>query len=121
MNKYIDKDRIWYDYKINMPEGDITEIYSFFRSRPLDRMNSRPNGLDRVAIGSWEEVQASELFRAGRYFVSLLIYILFGLYFLIFYFVSKENNYLWITLVLVAFSYTNLAFLFSSILGIRFM
>ena len=41
--EYIDKDRIWYDYKINMPKGDITEIYSYFRSRPLDRMNSHSN------------------------------------------------------------------------------
>ena len=118
--EYMTKDRIWYDYKIDMPTGDITEIYSFFRSRPLDRMNSHSNGLDRIAIGSWEEIQVSELFRAGRYFISLLIYVLFGLYFLIFYFISKENNYLWITLVLAAFSYTNLGFLFSSILGIRF-
>jgi len=118
--EYMDKDRIWYDYKIQMPTNKITVIYSFFRSRPLDRMNSFPNGLDKIAIGSWKEIQISELFRASRYFISLLIYILFGLYFLIFYFVSKDNNYLWITLVLVAFSYTNFAFLLSSIMGIRF-
>ena len=65
--KYKDNDRIWYDYKIVMPIDGITEIYSFFRSQPLDRMNARQNGIDRITIGTWEQIELSEYFRTFRF------------------------------------------------------
>ena len=50
--KYKDENRIWFDYKIRMPIGEVTEIYSYFRSQPLDRVNSRKGGLDNISIGT---------------------------------------------------------------------
>ena len=60
--KYKERNRIWYDYKIIMPIGDITEVYSFFRSQPLDRMNARQGGIDRITIGTWEQIEFNENF-----------------------------------------------------------
>ena len=54
--KYKERNRIWYDHKIIMPIGEITEVYSFFRSQPLDRMNARQGGIDRITIGTWEQI-----------------------------------------------------------------
>ena len=65
--KYKDEDRVWFDYKIRMPIGEITEIYSYFRSQPLDRLNSRKGGIDKISIGTWEEIEFAENFRTSRY------------------------------------------------------
>ena len=43
-----------------MPVGEVTEIFSYFRSQPLDRLNSRPGGIDSILIGTWEEIKFRE-------------------------------------------------------------
>ena len=118
--KYKDKDRIWYDYKIIMPKDEITEIYSFFRSQPLDRMNAKEGGIDRITIGTWEQIEFTEYFRTFRYIINVSVFFFFSIYFLMFYFVSKDKNYLWIGILLSIFTLQGLAFSSSSYFGFRF-
>ena len=47
------EDRIWYNYKIIMPKDELIEIYSYFRSQPLDRNQIFEGVLDWMAIGLW--------------------------------------------------------------------
>ena len=118
--KYKERNRIWYDYKIIMPIGDITEVYSFFRSQPLDRMNARQGGIDRITIGTWEQIEFNENFRTLRYIINISVFSFFGIYFFMFYSVSRDNNYLWIGILLTIFSLQGLAFSSSSYFGFRF-
>ena len=118
--KYKERNRIWYDYKIIMPIGEITEVYSFFRSQPLDRMNARQGGIDRITIGTWEQIEFNENFRTLRYIINISVFSFFGIYFFMFYSVSRDNNYLWIGILLTIFSLQGLAFSSSSYLGFRF-
>ncbi|NDB03404.1 MAG: hypothetical protein EBY38_07060, partial [Flavobacteriaceae bacterium] len=99
---YRTDERIWYDYKIQMPVGEITEIFSYFRSQPLDRVNSRPGGIDGILIGTWEEIEFREMIRVSQYLIIVPVLFCFSLYFLCFFFVSKESSYLWIAIILAA-------------------
>ena len=103
-----------------MPIGEITEVYSFFRSQPLDRMNARQGGIDRITIGTWEQIEFNENFRTLRYIINISVFSFFGIYFFMFYSVSRDNNYLWIGILLTIFSLQGLAFSSSSYLGFRF-
>ena len=53
---YRDDNRIWYNYRVQMPINEITEVYSYFRSKPLDKMNARKNGIDKISIGAWDDI-----------------------------------------------------------------
>ncbi len=117
---YRTDERIWYDYKIQMPVGEVTEIFSYFRSQPLDRLNSRPGSIDRILIGTWEEIEFREMIRVSQYLIIVPVLFCFSLYFLCFFFVSKESSYLWIAIILAAVMYQFVAFSLSSIFGIRF-
>ena len=103
-----------------MPVGEVTEIFSYFRSQPLDRLNSRPGSIDRILIGTWEEIEFREMIRVSQYLIIVPVLFCFSLYFLCFFFVSKESSYLWIAIILAAVVYQFVAFSLSSIFGIRF-
>ena len=118
--KYKDENRIWFDYKIQMPIGEVTEIYSYFRSQPLDRVNSRKGGLDKISIGTWKEIEFAENFRTLRYLITIPVFLFFAIYFLMFYLVSRDKNYLWISILLFVFSFQGVAFSSSSYFGYRF-
>ena len=60
---YQTDERLWYDYKIQMPVGEVTEIFSYFRSQPLDCLNARSGGIDRILIGNREEIEFREIIR----------------------------------------------------------
>ena len=87
------EDRIWYNYKIIMPKNDLVEIYSYFRSQPLDRNQIFEGGLDWMAIGLWQDIEFNEIMRLLRYVVMISTLICFGLYFFHFV-VSNERSYL---------------------------
>ena len=40
--------RIGSQYRILMPQNEVTIIYDFFRSNPFDRFMAKVNGLDRI-------------------------------------------------------------------------
>ena len=58
---YRTDERIWYDYKIQMPVGEVTEISSYFRSQPLDCLYARSGGSDRILVGNREEIEFIEI------------------------------------------------------------
>ena len=118
--KHRDNNRIWFDYKIVLPKNEKTIIYNFFRSQPLDRSNARPNGLDRIDIGTWEEIEFRANYRTQSFFVYIAVFFSFGMYFLFYFFISKEKSYLWIGLAFIGILLTPVIFLLSSIYGIRF-
>ena len=60
---WIDEGRINAHYLVTMPQGEITTIYNFFRSRPFDRYYSKVDGLDRITIGKWHDIRMLEFFR----------------------------------------------------------
>ena len=49
---YFDEDRIYFDYKVLMPKGEITEIYNYFRSRPLHKSQAKIGGMDSIRINT---------------------------------------------------------------------
>ena len=117
---YRNDNRIWFDYKIILPKGEKTIIYDYFRSNPMDRLMTRPNGLDKIDIASWEEIDFRLSFRTQSYFVYISVIFFFGMYFIFYFFISKEKSYLWISLLLFSILYPAIGFLFSNIYGIRF-
>ena len=89
--------RILSQYKIEVPTGEQAVIYSFFRSKPFDRFYGSVDGLDRVTLGSWENVRFRENFRLSSNIIFLSVSIAFGFYYLFIYLVSGGNN-LWLSL-----------------------
>ena len=50
VGNWMDEGRILGHYLVTMPPGEVTTIYSFFRSKPFDRYMSTVNGLDLSLI-----------------------------------------------------------------------
>jgi len=113
-------DRLWYNYKIIMPKDEIVEIYSYFRSQPLDRNQIFEGGLDWMAIGLWQDIEFNEIMRLLGYVVMISMLICFGLYFLFYFVVSKERSYLWISITLLVGLYPFVTWMCSSTFGVRF-
>ena len=114
------EDRIWYNYKIIMPKDELVEIYSYFRSQPLDRNQIFEGGLDWMAIGLWQDIEFNEIMRLLGYVVMISMLICFGLYFLFYFVVSNERSYLWISITLLVGLYPFITWMLSSTFGIRF-
>lgn len=96
---WIGDGRILGQYRVLMPIGEETVLYSYFRSNPFDRFMGRVNGLDRITVGTWHDVQLRELFRFASNIVFMSVAFAFGLYYFFIYLVSK-GNYLWLALSL---------------------
>ena len=100
--KYFDQNRIWFDYKVSMPKGEITEIYSFYRTKPLHRTLSGQQRHLLISIKPWEDLLYQGFFRVIRVVVTLavLLYIFFNS--ISNYFVSRDNNYLYFSFVIIS-------------------
>ena len=118
--KHRDNDRIWFDYKIVLPKNEKFIIFNYFRSQPLDRSNARPNGLDRIDIGTWEEIEFRATYITQSFFVYIAVFFSFGIYFLFYFFIIMNSSYLWIGLAFIGILLSPVIFLLSSIYGIRF-
>ena len=86
-------DRIHFNYKLNIPKNENTFIYSYFRSKPINRMINLSN-LTRIKLGDWDEMFKLRIFRMIR--TTFLIAIILFLFFnnTSTYFVTKDKNYL---------------------------
>ncbi|MDG2196610.1 MAG: SpoIIE family protein phosphatase [SAR324 cluster bacterium] len=113
------EDRLWYNYKIIMPKDEPVEIYSYFRSQPLDRNQIFEGGLDWMAIGLWQDIEFNEVMRLLGYVVMISMLICFSLYFLFYFLVSKERSYLWISITLLVGLYPFITWILSSTFGVR--
>ena len=96
---WIGDGRILSQYRLAMPVGEVTTVYNFFRSKPFDRFMSRVNGLDRMTVGLWEDIQLREFFRFAGNVAFIAISVSFGLYYFFIYLVTR-GNYLWLSLSL---------------------
>ncbi len=95
-DKWIDEGRINDHYLVTMPQGEITTIYNFFRSKPFDRYYSKVDGLDRITIGQWNDIRLLEFFRLAANLAAVAIATTFGLYYL-FMFLVGRGSYLWLS------------------------
>lgn len=96
VGNWMDEGRILGHYLVTMPPGEVTTIYSFFRSKPFDRYMSTVNGLDRMTIGPWQDIRNLQLMGIASNIAVIAISLSFGLYYL-FMFVVSRGNYLWLS------------------------
>ena len=61
-----------------------------------------------------------KIFRTSRYLITIPVFLFFAIYFLMFYMVSRDKNYLWISILLFVYSFHGVAFSSSSYFGYRF-
>ena len=99
VDSWIGDGRVLGQYRIEMPIGDVTTVYDFFRSRPFDRFMGRVGGLHRITIGLWEDIRLREFIRFASNIGFISIAISFGFYYLFMYLVSS-GSYLWLSLSL---------------------
>lgn len=95
----LDEGRILGQYKIHVPLNENVIVYNFFRSKPFDRYYGITGGLDRITIGSWENIRFREYFRAAGSVAFVAVGFSFGLYYLFIFLVSR-GNYLWLSFTL---------------------
>ena len=82
-----------------LPQQEVTVVYDFFRSKPFNRFYSAKNGLDRLKLGYWNDVQSREIISLVVSIGFIAISFAFALYYLFIFLVSKES-YLWLSLIL---------------------
>ena len=95
---FIGIDRIQFRYRIVMPINEITTIYSFYRFKPLHRTLSTRHVT--FGIDSWENLQSQAFFQIMRniFFYAILIYLFLNS--ISSFIVTKDSNYLWLTILL---------------------
>ena len=96
---FLGVDRIQFDYRINMPVNGITEIYSFFRFKPLHRTLSTRH--ETFRIESWDNIQKQAFFRSLRqvFFYAILIYLFLNC--ISSTVVTRDPNYFWFTALII--------------------
>ena len=114
---YFDENRIYFDYKIYMPKGEITEVYNYFRSKPLHKSQARVGGMDSIRINTWDNIFYESLVRLLRYiaFLTLCFYLVFNN--IATYFVSKDKNYIWFTILILSAIFASIYLLQSPLIG----
>ncbi len=98
-HNWIGDGRIFSQHRIILPLNEVTTVYNFFRSKPFDRFMGTQNGLDRITVGLWKNIQLREFFRLVSNFAFLAISLSFAIYYFFIYIVSS-GNYLWLSLSL---------------------
>ena len=96
---YVAEDHLGSHYRVILPQQEVTTVYDFFRSKPFNRYYSAKNGLDRLQLGKWKDIQIREVISVVAAICFIAISFAFGLYYFFIYLVSKEN-YLWLSLIL---------------------
>ena len=100
VNKQIGDDHFGPNFRIVVPQNDITTIYNFFRSKPFNRFMDT-NNYHRTSVGTWENlriVQIATIVIVISLFTSSL---LLGLYYFFIYLISG-GNYIWLSLALLS-------------------
>lgn len=104
---WIAEGRILSHHQVLMPVGEVTTVYNYFRNKPFDRYMSKVNGLDRMTIGPWRDIQSLQLLGLAANIAVIAIALSFGLYYLFMFAVSR-GAYLWLSASLfqIAFAST---------------
>ncbi len=100
-----------------MPKGEITEIYNYFRSKPLHKSQARVRGIDSIRINTWDNIFYESLVRLLRYiaFLTLFFYLVFNN--IATYFVSKDKNYIWFAILILSAIFASIYLLQSPLIG----
>ena len=53
-------------HPLNVMESRFTVVYDFFKSKPFDRFYAAKNGLNRITLGYWKDIQ-------NKYIIVLVI------------------------------------------------
>jgi len=96
---YVSENQMGALYRLVLPQQEVTVVYDFFRSKPFNRFYSAKNGLDRLILGNWKDVQSREIISLVVAIGFIAISFAFALYYLFIFLVSKES-YLWLSLIL---------------------
>lgn len=86
-------------YRLVLPQQEVSVVYDFFRSKPFNRFYSAKNGLDRLILGNWKDVQSREIISLVVAIGFIATSFAFALYYFFIFLVSKES-YLWLSLIL---------------------
>ena len=91
-------DRIQFRYRVLMPIDEVTEIYSYYKFKPLHRTLSTRHEI--FGISTWEDLQFQSLFQIMRivFFFAILIYLLVNS--IASFWVTRDSNYFWLTFLL---------------------
>ena len=57
---YVSENHMGSHYRLVLPQQEAAVVYNFFRSKPFNRNYSAKNGLDRLILGNWKDVQNRE-------------------------------------------------------------
>ena len=93
---WIAEGRILSHHQVLMPVGEVTTVYNYFRNKPFDRYMSKVNGLDRMTIGPWWNIQSLQLLGLAANIAVIAISLSFGLYYFFMFAVSR-GAYLWLS------------------------
>ena len=96
---YFSENHLGSDYRLVLPQHEVTTVYDFFRSKPFNRYYSAKNGLDRLQLVNWKDGQSRSIISLVVSIGVIAISFAFALYYLFIYLVSKES-YLWLSLIL---------------------
>jgi len=96
---YFSENHLGSHYRLVLPQQEVTTVYDFFRSKPFNRYYSAKNGLDRLKLGYWNDIQSREIISLVVSIGFIAISFAFALYYLFIFLVSKES-YLWLSLIL---------------------
>ncbi len=96
---YFSENHLGSDYRLVLPQQEVTTVYDFFRSKPFNRYYSAKNGLDRIQLVNWNDGQSRSIISLVVSIGVIAISFAFALYYLFIYLVSKDS-YLWLSLIL---------------------
>ncbi len=98
-NHYVSENHMGSHYRLVLPQQEVSVIYNFFRSKPFNRNYSAKNGLDRLMLGNWKDVQNRETISLVIAIGFIAISFAFALYYFFIFLVSK-GNYLLLSMIL---------------------
>ena len=93
-NHYVSENQMGSHYRLVLPQQEVSVIYNFFRSKPFNRNYSSKNGLDRLMLGNWKDVQNRETISVVIAIGFIAISFAFALYYFFIFLVSGGNYFL---------------------------
>ena len=100
VNKQIGDDHFGPNFRIVVPQNDITTIYNFFRSKPFNRFMDT-NNYHRMSVGSWENLRILQIASIVIVISLFMSSLLLGLNYFFIYLISG-GNYIWLSLALLS-------------------
>jgi class 3 adenylate cyclase len=94
-------DRLVDSYKASLPPEEVSTIYLYGKSTPFDR---RSVGLDKVGVMEWSRLDNWIDNDNNSSMVMAYVVGSFAVYYLLFFLVSKEINYFWLSMLSLSFS-----------------